>query len=545
VLYSASFFIFGQAMKRRFNFFMKQAALLLYSFCCVTHFYARNAVRQCAFGFKKYLLILFSLFFFSAANAEKIFDFSATCQQAYQQISSLKINAGARLVQQARKENPNNLIPEILDSYIDFYILFFNEDPIEYDKRFDHFDEHLDKIEEGPENSPFYDFCRSVVYMQKACVEIKFGKQWSAGWTFRKAFSLIKDNKKEYPSFQLNNMICGPMQVAAGVIPPGYKWLASIFGIKGSVKDGMALMEQFLNSNDQMAKLFFNEASFYYCYILFYIQNQQQEVFQFITQRKLDTVNNHLLAYMAANLAINNKQTEYAKNIILNRNKSPEYLDTQLWDYELGYVKLNHLEINEAAKYFQNFVNNFKGQFYLKDVYEKLSWCYYLQGNNAAAENERKLVLQKGSLNTDADKQSQKNAKSGVWPNILLLRARLLNDGGYNSEALNLLNGKSANSFEKPEEKLEFSYRVGRIYDDVGRDSEAVKMYLLAIRLGQNRTEYYAARAALQIGWIYEHQGRKDLAIKYYQQCMDMEDHDYKDSLDQKAKSGIARCEGS
>ena len=87
-------------MKRRFNFFMKQAALLLYSFCCVTHFYARNAVRQCAFGFKKYLLILFSLFFFSAANAEKIFDFSATCQQAYQQISSLKINAGARLVQQ-------------------------------------------------------------------------------------------------------------------------------------------------------------------------------------------------------------------------------------------------------------------------------------------------------------------------------------------------------------------------------------------------------------------------------------------------------------
>jgi len=248
---------------------------------------------------------------------------------------------------------------------------------------------------------------------------------------------------------------------------------------------------------------------------------------------------------MAANLAINNKQTEYAKNIILNRNKSPEYLDTQLWDYELGYVKLNHLEINEAAKYFQNFVNNFKGQFYLKDVYEKLSWCYYLQGNNAAAENERKLVLQKGSLNTDADKQSQKNAKSGVWPNILLLRARLLNDGGYNSEALNLLNGKSANSFEKPEEKLEFSYRVGRIYDDVGRDSEAVKMYLLAIQLGQNRTEYYAARAALQIGWIYEHQGRKDLAIKYYQQCMDMDDHDYKDSLDQKAKSGIARCEGS
>ena len=524
---------------------MSRTALLLYRFTCVALFYCRNTVRQASVMLIKTVLVLLPVFFVTAASAEKVFDFSATCQQAYQQISSLKINNGIQLVQQARKENPDNLIPEILDSYIDFYVLFLNEDKAEYDKRIGHFDERLEKLSDGPENSPFYNYCKTVIYMHKACVEIKFGRQWAAGWSFRKAFSLIKDNKKSYPNFQLNNMIYGPMQVAAGTIPPGYKWLASIFGIKGSIKDGMALIQQFLNSNDALAKLFFNEASFYYCYVLFYVQNEQEEVFKFITQRRLDLVNNHLLAYMAANLAINNKRTEYAKSIILNRNKSPEYLDIAIWDFEMAYVKLHHLETAEAIQYFQRFFSKFRGNFYVKDAYEKLSWCYYLQGNMNAAENTRKQVLLKGSLITDADKQAQKDAKSGVWPNNLLLRVRLLNDGGYNNEALALLQGKSTADFAKAEEKLEFAYRVGRIYDDIGRDTDAIKMYALAIQLGKDRTEYYAARAALQIGWIYERQGKKDLAKQYYTQCMEMEDHDYKDSLDQKAKAGIARCEGT
>ena len=147
-----------------------------------------------------------------------------------------------------------------------------------------------------------------------------------AGWDFRKAFSLLKENRKKFPSFLPNNMISGPMLVVAGTIPDAYKWLASLFGIKGSIKDGMTQMQQFINSNDPLARMFFNEASFYYCYILFHIENKPDEAFQYVQQRKLDLVNNHLLAYMTANLAINDKRNEYAKNVILQRNMSSEYL---------------------------------------------------------------------------------------------------------------------------------------------------------------------------------------------------------------------------
>lgn len=523
---------------------MSPAILLILSFSCVALLCVWNYMRQNTKPFVKAAAVLVSIFTATTAHAEKVYDFNATCQQAYQEIISLKLNAGVQLINQARKENPDNLIPEILDSYIDFFVLFFNEDPADYKIRMPHFSERLDVLEEGPESSPFYNYCRTVLYMQKASVEIKFGKQWAAGWDFKRAFNLIRQNKKDFPAFLPNNMVYGPLLVIAGTIPDGYKWFTSLFGIKGSIKDGITIMQQFVNSNDTQAKLFFNEASFYYCYVLFYIQNKPDDVFQYIQQRKLDVVNNHLLAYMTTNLSINNKQTDNAKNIILKRNPSPEYFSTPVWDLEMGYTTLHHINTTEAIKSFSNFLTAFKGKFYVKDAYEKLSWAYYLRNDMRSAENARQQILKRGSQLTDADKQAYKNAKSGVWPNALLLKARLLSDGGYNNEALTLLAGKSVNDFTKPEDQLEFTYRVGRIYDDLNRFDEAVKTYLYAIKLGENRTEYYAARAALQIGLIYEKQGKKDMAISYYQKCLDMEDHDYKDSLDQKAKAGIARCKG-
>lgn len=494
---------------------------------------------------KNALLTGFLLFFITIVNAAKVFDFNGTCQKAYENISSLRLAEGAKLVKQARAENPDNLIPEVLDSYIDFYILFFNEDPADFKRLMPDFDRRISRLDDGPENSPYYNFSKAIVYLQKACVEIKFGKQWSATWNFRRAFNLIKDNKKSFPTFVANNMIYGPMQVVAGIIPDGYKWMASIFGIKGSISEGIKQMQAFLNSDDPLAKLFFDEASFYYCYVLFYIKNEPDKVFTYISQNNLDVVNNHLLAYMACNLAINNKRSEYARQVILNRNRSSAYLKIPVWDFELGYIQLHHLQLNDAIESFHNFLNGFKGKFYVKDAYDKLSWCYYLKGNTEAAENARKNILSHGDLMTDADKQAQKEAQSGRWPNMLLLKARVLSDGGYNKEALSILVGKSASDFSLTEEKLEFAYRVARIYDDMGRDSDAIKMYEYAIRIGASRPEYFAARAALQIGMIYEKQGRNDLAIRYYKQCLAMKDHEYKDSLDQKAKSGIARCSGN
>ena len=60
-----------------------------------------------------------------------------------------------------------------------------------------------------------------------------------------------------------------------------------------------------------------------------------------------------------------------------------------------------------------------------------------------------------------------------------------------------------------PADQLEYNYRIGRIYDALNRKTEALAAYQVALTLGINRREYYAARAALQIGYIYESTGRQ------------------------------------
>jgi tetratricopeptide (TPR) repeat protein len=478
-----------------------------------------------------------------AGFGQKHFDFNNTCQQAYHAIVQLKLEEGGRLLEAEKKRDPDNLIPVFLENYIDFFHLFFNEDPAEYQAWKDRLDSRIELISEGPESSPFNLFARSIIHFQWAAVKIKFGHSWDAGWEFRRSFLQSRECEKKFPAFGPATMLSGTMQVVAGTIPDGYKWLSGLLGIRGNVTTGMQQLDHFLAPGDPWAVLFRDEATFYYLYLQFYIQNKRDEVFAFIRKNRLDTRNNHLYTYLSANLCINDHQSAAAEHILQQRNPLPDYLDMPVWDLEMGYARLNHLEA-DAHVYLERFVGRFRGKMYVKDAYQKLSWYYYLRGDRGKADSFRALVLRRGSAESDADKQALKEARSGVWPNKILLQSRLLSDGGYFEEALKALQGMTSSDLSLPEEKCELAYRLGRIYDGLDRGDEAIAAYLTTIKTGEDLKEYYAARAALQTGYIYEQRGDKEKAISFFEKCLSLKDHDYKNSLDQRAKAGIARCKG-
>jgi tetratricopeptide (TPR) repeat protein len=486
-----------------------------------------------------FVLLIFPCFCYG----QKHFDFNSNCQQAYRAIVQLKLDPAGRILAAERKRDPDNLIPVFLENYIDFFILFFNEDPVEYQRRKDNMDQRIDLMSEGPESSPFSLFTRSIIHFQWAAVKIKFGHNWDAGWAFRRSFLESRECEKKFPGFGPATMLSGAMQVVAGTIPDGYKWLSSLLGIRGNVTTGMQQLEHFVAGGDPWALLYRDEATFYYLYLQFYIQNKRTEVFSFIRQNKLDVRNNHLYTYLSANLCINDHQAGVAEHILQQRVNTPDYLDMPVWDLEMGYACLNHLE-PEANVYLERFLRRFQGRFYVKDADQKLSWYYYLKGDMPRADSFRELTIRKGSAESDADKQALKEARTGRWPNRVLLRSRLLSDGGYFEEALKELQGMSASNLALPEEKCELSYRLGRIYDGLDRGDEAIAAYAVTIRDGESLREYYAARAALQTGYIYEQRGDRVKAIAYFDKCLSLKDHDYKNSLDQRAKAGIARCKG-
>jgi len=491
---------------------------------------------------------LWVLFFFAIllphiVAGEKHFDFNGNCQQAYREIVHLRLDAGQKILDSEKKRDPENLIPAFLENYIDFFKLFFNEDPAEYQAWKERLDKRIQLMSEGPESSPFHLFTRSVIHFQWAAVKVKFGNNWDAGWEFRRSFLQSREVQQKFPAFTPAVMLSGAMQVVAGTIPDGYKWLSGLLGIKGNISGGMQQLEHFLRQGDPWALLYHDEAIFYYLYLQFYIENKREEVFNFIRQNKLDVRNNHLYAYLAVNLAINDQQSAYAERVLQEKNNAAGYLVMPIWDLEMGYASINHLD-PDAHIYLERFLRSFKGRFYVKDALQKLSWYYYLVGNDQKALAFRQQLLRAAGSESDADKQALKEAKSGKWPNKILLKARLLSDGGYYGEALLSLQSKSSSDFGAVEDKCEFAYRLARIYDGLGRVDDAIAAYLTTIKTGEHLKEYFAARAALQTGYLYEQKGNKLLARDYFRKCLSMKEHDYKNSLDQKAKAGLERCGG-
>ena len=480
----------------------------------------------------------------AGSQSQNKFEFSVNCRNAYQEIIRLRLSSGQSLIDEEKRTHPDNLIPYFLENYIDFFVLFFNEDPKEFAARSVHEDKRLRLMDQASKSSPFLLFSKSMIHFQWAAIKIKFGKTWDAGWEFRRSFLQTRENQMRFPEFTPNAMLGGAMQVVAGTIPEGYQWLSNLLGMRGDILTGMRMLNQFIGMKDPLADIFKDEAIFYFLYLKFYIENKRDEVFEFLKEKNIDLVNNHLFAYLAANLALNNQQSARAEQIILQKNHDPAYFSTPVWDFEMGWARLNHLE-PDANRYLEKFLMEFRGKFYVKEALQKLSWFYFLQGDIQKADSCRRLILQKGSTEAEADKQALKDAKSNHWPNQLLLKARLFNDGGYNERALQLLNGLSSSDFSSLPERLEFAYRLARIYDDLGRHDDAIAAYLTTIKLGSGEKEYYAARAALQVGFIYEHRGDCTHANAYYQKCLDLKDHEYKNSLDQKAKAGMLRCKAN
>jgi hypothetical protein len=478
----------------------------------------------------------------SQALGQYQYQWTARTQKIYESITSLRIPEARTLINQDKKANASNLIYPLLESYGDFYQLFLNENKDEYSRLFPTFEQRIQLLEDGPKQSPYHLYSIALVHLHKSLIAIRFNKNLEAALDFRKAFLLFKENKKAYPNFSPNDVYLGLMTTVIGTIPKGYQWMANLLGMSGKITEGNALVLKYIHSKDAFANQCRNEALFVYPYLVMNFEGNKKKTFDFLENTDYDFTNNHLHAYMATNLYLNNQQSQKALQIAYNINPANTYLDLPFWQLEIGYANLNDLKLDAAKNALQQFINRFKGQFYVKDAFEKLSWIAYIQGDQAKANAYRSNVLSKGNDITDADKQALENAKKGTWPHPILLRARLLSDGGYQQQALTILAGKTSKDFDNDADKTEFAYRLGRIYDLAGQLDQAIPFYTSAIEKGANQPAYFAARAALQIGLIYEQKNNPTLAITFFNTCLEMKNHAFKNSLDQKAKTGIQRC---
>ncbi len=469
------------------------------------------------------------------------FEFTPLHQEAYDYITSLRFEEGEKVVEKIKITQPSNKLVYLIEDYLDFLTIFINEEKEEFKEREKNKDLRLNAIKEGDKNDPYYLFAQAEIHLHWALSRLKFGEYLTAAVEINKAMGMLEKNQNLFPDFISNKKSLSALHAAAGTIPDRYKGIIGLISnFEGSIQQGLKEINEVIASSDSENYIFYKEALAIKTMILMHLANDKTGAWEFLKKQQLNYKENPILSFLYANAATHAGQNDMAVSILSERIKSPRYASMHYLDLMLGNALLSKLDPS-ADVYIKSFLQHFKGENYIKDGYRKLAW-YELVINNDRMGYLKNMEKCASSGHTlfDEDKAADEEAYSGIVPNKDLLKARILFDGGYGEKALAVINRIGHNSLTD-EEKLEFLYRKGRVLQELQNHKEALEVFRECIDQGQSSRRYFACNAALQSGIILEESGKYNEAKSSFELCLSMNPNEYRNSLHQKAKSGLIR----
>jgi hypothetical protein len=489
---------------------------------------------------KKAFLILILVFSNILLFAGKV-EVNDRCKKAYTEIISLRFSNADSLLNVERRENPDNLFVDYLQNYIDFLKVFISEDEQLYERLKDNKGSRIDKLEDLSDNDPYKKYLIGNIRLQWAMAGTKFGDYFSTAMDIRRSFLLMRNNIRKFPDFRPQYITMGVLHIIIGMVPEKYNWILSLISLEGSVEQGTEELNEALAACDHDAEMDYlkPEILFYIAFTEMNLGLDEDNKEALMKALKPYAEDNLLLGFLRANMLMRSARNDEALQLLSYLNALKGYYPFYYLHYLEGETKIRKLDVRAEEDY-KLFIEKFNGVNYLKDAQRKIAWCYLLSGDTAGYYTNISKVKEIGDDFVGVDREAQKEAVSGVIPNITLLKVRLLFDGGYYEKARAVLLSSSENSFSQ-EELLEKLYRMGRIAQESGAWEQAAEYYVRTIETGKGSKRYFAGNAALQLGRIYETEGDKTMALKYYKICQDLDFDEYETSIKEKAKQGEMR----
>ncbi|MFD2933400.1 tetratricopeptide repeat protein [Spirosoma flavum] len=441
-------------------------------------------------------------------------------------------------------ESTKNGVRIFLDDYADMLMLVTSDDDRLFSAMSDREEDRLDALKKLDVNSPWQRVLLAEVRLHWAFAKLKFGKEVSASWDVIRAYKLLAENQKRFPDFLPTYKSLGTLHIMIGSVPENYVWVANLLGLHGNVRQGQQELQR-----AQQDPTFGLEARLIDLMVQAYVlkfTNADEQALQHLVD---DHPDNLLLHFFGATIEQKNGHSEQALAYLADRPSGKNYMALPIIENILGDIYLQKGEYATSTTHFQQFLNTYKGQNFLKDSYYKLFLCHWLANNQTDGGVASRLFLQNvtkvGRTTVESDKAAQKFAESylqkGVSPNQkVLMRARLASDGGFTDSALAYLRPYSEAKFPVTAEKAEYTYRMGRIFQRRNDLDSAIPYLSRALALSEPDQLSFGATAALQLGYVYQQKNDRPRARSFFQKALSFKRHEYKNSVDNKAKAALS-----
>lgn len=422
-------------------------------------------------------------------------------------------------------------------SLADVLELLITEDDTKFTQYESEFTSRIDQLSKTKPTTADALFATAELRLQWAFTYLKFGHEFDAAWNIRQAYLTVQECKKKFPEFTPIKKTSGVLEVMLGSIPEKYQWVINLFSMSGSVENGLQELRQTQTENPSLA---FETALLYYLTQGFILQQTSVAAsgFDSLIQQHPE---NRLALFLGGCVAIKNSQSEKALAYFTDLKKQTDGLPIAYASYQLAEVYLHKGEYKLAIASYKKFLSNYTGQNYVKDAHYKIGVCHWLSGHSKDAEFYFKKAKTAGNESTEADKYATRSLAENTYPNIKLSKIRYATDGGYYAEAETIASTVTDKDLPSKKEKIEFTYRKGRLYHKKESFTEAKLHYTETITTSVNDAWYFAPNACLQLGYIYLEEQNPEEARKYFEKALTYKKHEYKNSIDSKAKSALAQ----
>ncbi len=473
------------------------------------------------------------IFLFFTTTAFSSFEMNNRMKRTHSYILNLEFSNAMELLKLEEFENSKNRIIILHENYIDFLTIIIGEERETFVKAKLSKSNRLNSLKSGDRDSPYYLYSQAEFHLQWAFCYLKFDQYAIAIYEFILAYNLFIRNQEDFPDFKLNKKGLGVIYTLLSAVPDQFSWMLDIAGLKGDIKLGLSELDVVLN--DSKLKLYKDEVLFMISFLQMNMNNNSSICYKYLNMIGEDYKEQILLTYTAARISHYLGLNDYCIKVLESRPSNKNRYPFYYLDYLQGMSYLYKLDYVNSKKHLNIFVENFKGNNYIKSSYHKLAWISYLENNDKKYEYLM-MVIDEGVNVIDEDKVALKDANNLYFSDPFLLKSRLLFDGGYYESSLNEIN--QTTDFNV----AEYHYRLARIMSKLNYESsDIISSYINACDLGNYTSDYYAPMSALQIGLIYELNNDTIQARLYFEKCLKFSGFDYERGIHIKADAAIER----
>lgn len=465
------------------------------------------------------------------SRADNVWTFDPELQRLHQLVLNLQTETAHR---QLEKLNTNEFHKMYVLSICETLDVLISEDETKFQKIEANFKERL-KLLEKQKSSADALFLQAELNLQRGFNFLNLGQELNAVFAIKSAYNLTQECLKKYPDFIPIKKTSGVLEVMVGSVPDKYHFFMSLLGMKGSVVKGQKQLEQLRESQSSLNI----EANLLYFTIKGLINQQIDEASKGFMGILKEDPDNKLALFLAVNMLMKNSQSEEALRLIRTLDSNPEGLPVFYIEYIRGEILLQKGDYANSVLAYQKFINNYKSQNFKKDSYYKMSLAYYLQGKGDLAKATFEKAKATGRDVVEPDHHADAQLKEAGFPNAKILKVRMFTDGGYYKEAKETFSTITPADLKTKREQVEYYYRKARLAHKTNEINAAKIFYQQTIDMSGESQWYFAPNSALQLGYIAQSSHDYAAARKYFEMALSYKKHEYKNSIDGKAKSAL------